>query len=102
MSWRGSELAKLMELPLAKLRMGAIFWVNHGGFPSFFFSQCSVIACLLPAHWSHGPAWCDCPSQHGHGDFLFFFFSRCSVAVYMLHAYQLQGPVWYKCQQIYV
>lgn len=29
-SWRGSELAKLMELPLPKLRMGAIFWVNHG------------------------------------------------------------------------
>ena len=48
-SWRGSELAKLMELPLAKLRMGAIFWVNHGTFPFFHFSQCSASLCLLHA-----------------------------------------------------
>ena len=46
-SWRGSELAKLMELPLAKLRMGAIFWLNHGGFPFSFFTQCNVTTCNM-------------------------------------------------------
>lgn len=34
-SWRGSELAKVMDLPPAKLRMGAIFWVNHGTLQAF-------------------------------------------------------------------
>jgi len=29
-SWKASELAKTMELPLPKLRMGAIFWINQG------------------------------------------------------------------------
>lgn len=29
-SWRASELCKLMDLPSAKLRMTAIFWINQG------------------------------------------------------------------------
>ena len=29
-SWKASELAKLMELAVPKLRMGAIFWINQG------------------------------------------------------------------------
>lgn len=29
-SWRASELCKLMDLPSAKLRMAAIFWINQG------------------------------------------------------------------------
>ena len=29
-SWKASELAKLMELAVPKLRMGAIFWINKG------------------------------------------------------------------------
>ncbi|KAA6417838.1 MAG: anaphase-promoting complex subunit 2-like [Trebouxia sp. A1-2] len=29
-SWKASELAKLVELAVPKLRMGAIFWINQG------------------------------------------------------------------------
>ena len=40
-SWRASELAKLMELPLPKLRMGAVFWINQGpSLSSYAFFQC--------------------------------------------------------------
>ena len=38
-SWKAIELAKVMELPLPKLRMGAIYWISQGR-QRAYASQC--------------------------------------------------------------
>lgn len=41
-SWRASELCKLMDLPSAKLRMTAIFWINQGTLMVCLWALCQT------------------------------------------------------------